>query len=213
MSNRIYLYCTNFQSLPKPDEWENFFRQSGIEYEAKASIPIFWLCLFSSSNIRMVQPNHNGFDDDWRSYPYLMCSRKSGLDRLKERAPMMQKALGELRFALYTEWLQRIEHEPYENILVRTEELDWLGNEGELEGSLRKALKHLEQVCAEGSMRMSNAMNDISGLWSDEVLNECESSELVGISNESNSWPQRFEPLPIRMQDVPKKHPWWAFWR
>lgn len=214
MSNRVYLYCTNFQSLPKPDERETFFKQSGVEYEANACIPIFWLCMFSAADVRIVPTDHNGFDDDWRPYAYLFCSRKLGIERLHTRAPMMKDALGDLRFSLYTEWLARMENEPYENILVRTEELDWMGEDGELEKTLRKAMQHLEKVCAEGSMKMSNAMNDIAGLWSQEILNECESSELVGSANTSPSWPLPFVPRPIRSTDTPhEKKPWWAFWR
>lgn len=214
MSNRVYLSCTGFQSLPKPDQWEAFFKQSGVEYEANACIPIFWLCLFSAADVRIVPSDHNGFDDDWHPYAYLMGNREAGIERLRARAPMMKAALGELRFSLYSEWLSRMETETYENILVRTEELDWMGEDGELETTLRKAMQHLEKVSAEGSMRMSHAMNDIAGLWSQEVLNKCESYELVGAANTTPRWPLPFVPRPESTPPVIlERKPWWAFWR
>ncbi|MDO5693729.1 MAG: hypothetical protein Q4G70_14845 [Pseudomonadota bacterium] len=214
MSNRVYLYCTNFKSIPKPDEWDAFNRQSGVEYEAKACIPIFWLCLFSISDIKIVSSDHNGFDDDWRPYAYLLCSRQSGIERLRVRSLMIKNALGDIRFSLYSEWLQRMENEPYDNVLVLTEELDWMEQEeGALEKMLIKSLQHLEKVSAEGSMKMSNAMNDIAGLWSEETLNECESYELSGNANENPSWPLPFVKISKNAGVVIPNKPWWIFWR
>lgn len=212
MSNRVYLCCTNFSELPTGNQWEEFFQVSGIEYEAKACIPIFWMCLFSTSDIKIVPINHNGFDDDSRPYAYLSCLRTDGVSRLKYLAPMMEKSLGQDRFALYSEWISRIECEPFTNILVRTEELDWMGAEGELESTLRKAMKHLEQATSRGEMRMSNAMNDIAGLWHEEILSECESFELVGSANTKESWPPRFTPEPVTLHPL-EKRTWWMFWK
>jgi uncharacterized RDD family membrane protein YckC len=197
MSNRVYLSCTNFSEFPTARQTDEFFRVSGTEYEAKACIPIFWMCLFSSPDIKIVPANHDGFDDDSRPYAYLLCSKSNGLALLKSRAPMMEKALGPDRFTLYSEWMSRIDDEPFENILVRTAELDWMGQEGELEQMLRKAFKHFQQVDTEGLMRMSNAMNDVAGIWQGEALNECESFELVGSANLKESWPHRFTPIPV----------------
>lgn len=210
MSNRVYLYCTSFSTMPDAPQYEDFFRKSGTEYEAKSCIPLFWLSLFSSADIKILATDGNGFDDDSRPFPYLLCARRDGVERLRLRARMLEAALGPVRYALYQEWILRIEVEPFDNILVRTEELDWMESEGWLEKSLSKALQHLELVEAQGEMRMSNAMNDIAGLWDEEALSERESFELVGRANSKESWPL---PLAERASHIEPaaKTPWWNF--
>lgn len=122
----------------------------------------------------------------------------------------MEAALGVIRYGLYRDWQNRIEAELYPNVLVRTEELDWMGKEGELEETLRKAMRHLAQVTRAGEMRMSNAMNDIAGLWSQETIDECESIELAGTCLRSN-WPPAISP-PVTRALAPERKPWWKFW-
>ena len=212
MSNRVYLYCTDFNGMPKANQWDDFFRSSGIEYEATGCIPIYWLCLFEPDDIKVLPTNYNGFDDDERAYPYLQCKRSEGVLRLRERAQYVEKAVGENRFTLYQEWIERVESEQLENIIVRTEQLDWMCGEGELERDLRKAFKHMKQTLKEGELRMSNAMNDIAGLWSGEILAECESYELVGTSNTKDSWPKRYTPPYSPPAAAKIQNKWWKFW-
>lgn len=212
MSNRVYLCCTDFPDLPAESQLEDFFRVSGIEYEAKACVPLFWMFLFSGADVRILPANHNGFDDDSHPYAYLFCSRLTGLERLRSRAEMLERALGSERYALYLEWITRLESENFQNILVRTEELDWMGEEGELEKTLRKAYKHLEDVRQQEGFRMSNAMNDIAGLWQNEVLSECEAYELVGSANSAQRWPPRFVEQPV-IAPPPVKKSKWLFWK
>jgi hypothetical protein len=214
MSNRIYLHCTDFSTIPRPEEWEDFYKSSGVEYEASASIPLFWLCIFDASNVHLVPTDHNGFEDDWRSYAYLKCDRLEGVTRLRSRADMMKSALSQNRYSLYLEWMERLEAEPGANILVRTAELDWMCEDGELERDLKKTLGHLEKVSAEGVIRLSNAMKEMVGLWDGEELNECESCELVGCANSGPEWPSPFMPRPQKVdQVIDVKKPWWVFWR
>lgn len=212
MSNYVYLYCTDFPDMPKEFQVEDFLRNSGIEYEAKACIPLFWMCLFSSADIRILPANHNGFDDDSRPYAYLFCSRLTGIKNLINRSEMLKKVLGAERHALYIEWIARLESENLQNILARTEQLDWMGEEGELEETLRKAYRHLEDSRQNEGFRMSNAMNDIAGLWENEVLSECEAFELVGSANDAQRWPQRFvEQLVTQLPPMKKSR--WRFWK
>jgi hypothetical protein len=212
MSNRVYLCCTVFSDLPNESQFEDFFKVSGTEYEAKACIPLFWMCLFSSTDIRVLPADHNGFDGDSRPYAYLFCSRSAGIEKLKSRSEILKDVLGTNRHALYLEWIARLEAEVFQNILVRTEELDWMGAEGELEETLRKAYKHFEDPRQREEFRMSNAMNDIAGLWHDEVLSECEAYELVGGANSAHQWPPRFVAQPV-VQPSPVKKSKWLFWK
>ncbi|WP_343586722.1 hypothetical protein [Herbaspirillum sp.] len=212
MSNRVYLYCTDFPGMPAESQSEDFFKASGTEYEAKACVPLFWMCLFSSSDIKLLPADHNGFDDDSRPYAYLFCSKAAGIERLTRRSEMLKDALGPDRHALYLAWIERLKSEPFQNVLVKTEEIDWMGQEGELEGTLRKAYKHFEAARQQEGFQMSNAMNDIAGLWEDETLNTCESYELVGVANTAQQWPPRFSKQPERHPAPPKKSKW-LFWK
>ncbi|MDR6992721.1 hypothetical protein [Luteimonas sp. 3794] len=215
MSSRVYLHCTSFQALPESDEWDTFFAQSGVEYEAGACIPLFWLMLFSADDIRFATFDDDGIDgeEEARSYAYLICDRASGVARLHARAPLMRASLGGPQFSLYEAWCTRMADEPYENVLVRTEELDCMGEEGELESQLREALQQLEQVAAEGALRMDKALRNITGLWSED-MRAYDAFELVGTANTSPTWPVPFAPPPLPSAPVvPQTKPWWAFWR
>ncbi len=235
MSNRVYLHCTDASVLPASDEaWEKFFARSGIEYEASARIPLFWLLLFASPDLRVAEVANEdepgadeacGEDDEDgfgpHRYAYLHCARADGAARLRARAPWVTRSLDPDQVSLYEAWAARIAAEPYEHIIVRTEELDMMSDEGQLEAHLREALRHLEQADVDGRLQMTSAIGEITGLWSDDVP-AYEAFELVGGANATPAWP---DPLPARdpspavvvvprtpgLAQAPK--PWWAFWR
>lgn len=231
MANRVYLHCTNFQTLPKPEEWDSFFEQSGVEYEAPARIPVFWLSLFASADVKLAEVDYGDADfeeecadedsDEPRRYAYLICDRVSGVEQLRARAKMLEAALDDEQFALYEDWMARIASEPYRNVLVRTEELDCMDEEGQFEARLRAALQLLEEGGVDGVLQMNEAIRDITGIWSDD-LHEYDSFELVGSANSIPDWPEplvRRHRLPTvtvapRGRSVaPSTKPWWAFWR
>lgn len=239
MSCRVYLCCTDFAAMPSEQEWDRFFSVSGIEYEANARVPLFWLCLFTSSDIKIVPGSENyvpgpsdddaideDFDEEnrdllyddesYRPYAYLSCLRTAGIDQLKCRSEMMRAALGPERHALYLEWIARLEAEPFQYILVRTEELDGMGDDGELEDLLRRAIGDLELATQTKAFMMSSDMNNLVGLSEDRLLSECESCELVGGANSVAEWPLRLSPREEVKEAsvvVPVKKSKWMFWR
>lgn len=233
MANRVYLCCTDFEGFPTESQFDDFFQVSGVEYEANYAIPLFWLCLFSSADIRILPADHNRsdvgdgdedgelheneFDDESRSFAYLFCSRSAGIERLKRRAGMLEKALGAERYALYNEWIARLEAETFHHILVRTEELDGMGAEGELEEQLRNALEHLDSDHQQDSFRMSAATSNIAGLREDEDLARCEGYALVGSANGSLRWPTLLTVKPDMpsspSSSPPPKKSKWLFWK
>ncbi|WP_144424000.1 hypothetical protein [Herbaspirillum hiltneri] len=233
MANRVYLCCTDFQDFPTESQFDDFFKVSGTEYEANWAIPLFWLCLFSSADIRILPANHNRsdvdsgheedeldddeFDDESRAYAYLFCSRSDGIERLKRRAGMLKKTLGDERYALYCEWTARMETETFHNILVRTEELDVMGAEGELEGQLREALEYLESSHEQEGFRMIGAISNIAGLQEDMNLARCEGFALVGSANGPQRWPPSLTTKPSISSSQsslpPQKKSKWLFWK
>lgn len=211
MSNTVYLSTTDAQQYPREDEFDRFFQASGTEYAAKACIPLYWLCLFKAEDIHLVPANVNGFDDDSREFPYLLADRRLAIQHARERLEWVRLALDARRVELFEQWLVRLGAETHANVLVRTEQLDWMQKEGELQDQLRKALTHLDQPSQKSEFRMSNAMRDICGLWADEALSECEAFELVGSANGMESWPQRFVAAKAPSAE-PKRRAWWRWW-
>ena len=235
MANRVYLCCTDFQDFPSESQFDDFFKVSGTEYEANWAIPLFWLCLFSSADVRILPADHNrsdvdkgheeeepeddDFDDESRAYAYLFCARSGGIERLKHRAGMLEKLLGDERYALYGEWIARLEAETFHNILVRTEELDAMGSEGELEEQLRAALEYLESDHQQEGLRMIGALSNIAGFQEDANLARCEGFALVGSANGPQRWPPLLAAKPVvpspqnSLPPPPQKKSRWLFWK
>lgn len=140
MSCRVYLYCTDFEGMPSDDAADLFFDVSGTEYEANAGIPLFWLCLFTGTDIKIAPGSENyvadadgdaideDFDeaslstqdgeDGYRPYAFISCLKADGIDRLKQRSEILLASLGAERHRLYLEWIARMEAEPFRNILM-----------------------------------------------------------------------------------------------
>jgi hypothetical protein len=233
MANRVYLCCTDFQDFPSESQFDDFFKVSGTEYEANWAIPLFWLCLFSSADIRILPADHNRseadngheeeepdddeFDEESRAYAYLFCSLSDGIERLKRRAGMLEQALGEERYALYGEWIARLQAETFRHILVRTEELDAMGSEGELEEQLRAALQYLDGDHQQEGFRMTGAISNIAGFQEDANLARCEGFALVGSANGPQRWPPLLAKKPAipppEKSLPPQKKSKWLFWK
>ncbi|MFJ3055953.1 hypothetical protein [Herbaspirillum sp. NPDC087042] len=239
MSSRVYLCCTDFSGMPSDQESDSFFSVSGTEYEANTRIPLFWLCLFVGSDIKIVpggksyvpessdeeaidedfdEENHHLLYDDesYRPYAYLSCLRTEGIDQLKRRSEMMLAALGAECHALYLEWIVRLEAEPFQYILIRTEELDGMGDDGELEGLLRRSIGDLERATQTKALLMSSDINNLVGLSEDSVLSKCEAYELVGSANSALQWPSRSLSKELAAAEpnvAPPKKSKWMFWK
>ncbi len=213
MGNRIYLYCTNVDCMPRESEWDHFFANSGTEYEAQGHLPLLWLALFDEASIRINPANRNGFSDDERAYAYLLDSKDGCIARMRTVYNMVSAQHGNIIVRHVAEWIERLASEPYMNIFVRTEELDWMGKEGDLAIELRKALQHWRESLSRSEVRLSNAIRDLCGLSEiDELLN-CEPRWVLGGANGPNSWPeaQTIE-SPVKLSSNRSGRPWWKFW-
>ncbi|MRT31142.1 MULTISPECIES: hypothetical protein [Herbaspirillum] len=226
MSNRVYLYCTNFEGLPTEEQSEEFFSMIGTEYEAAARIPLFWMCLFSEDDIQLsagadagtgdaahpqrMDDGNDGSegdedddfydeedgDDEDRPHAYLSCERATGIARLRQRSAMLRPALGAERHALYEEWIARIEAEPWRHILVKTAELDMMSEAGELEQELRRCYQDLAGLDARQSWQMTPAMLNLAGLDPESALDELPGWALAGSANSAMRWPPELEQPP-----------------
>ena len=215
MSNRVYLCCTDFSTPPAEGDWHAFGERSGTEYEAAYCIPLYWLCLFGAEDIRLARTQAED-DEEARDYAYLVCERQAGLARLQARAAALQGPLGLERHALYLEWMARIAQEPFSHVLVRTEELDAMDEEGQFQQELRTALMDLDVACntviVTGELVVSPALANLAGFPNPPELQHYDAFVLAGAANSSERWPTPFAPV---LQQPAAEHPsspWWKFW-
>lgn len=208
MANRVYISSTDFTHLPDDAEFDEFSRRSGSEYEATASVPLFWICLFSADDIKFVAANAG---DGARRYPYLLCSKADALHRLHALSPSMAQVMNEERHELFEDWMHRVENEPFRNLLVRTIELDWMCEEGELERDLRQTIQDLDRLRDSGKFQLSAAMRNITGLVYGDNLDVYPGPAFAGFFSGPENWPPRLTPPPPAPQSPSR--PRWMFWK
>lgn len=218
MSNRVYLCCTHFSTPPQETDWPAFGDESGTEYEAAYCIPLFWLCLFAPQDVHLA-PGHEDMLETPRDYAFLACPRDDGLARLKARSAVLRRALGEERHGLYLEWQARIARESYSHVLVRTEELDMMDEEGQLQQDLLAALFELDTACANGALVIGPVLASLAGFPYPAEPRRYNSHVLAGTAISAEGWPPalpepepRIEPNGAEVVEVLEVRPWWKFW-
>ena len=215
MTNRVYLYCTNAAEMPHDISAENFFSISGKEYETGACIPLYWLLMYEEPDIKIASPDDLDKDIDAHPYPYLICKKEKAIRQLTDWHSILEcTARDSAQLLLLSEWISRLETEEFNNVIVRTEELSWFSQPGELDKSLRIALKHISFCKEKRELILNRRVVDIIGLWDQEELLECESYQLTGQCNQKESWPKPFTP-PYRGSptEKPDSRKWWQLWK
>lgn len=185
MGNRVYLSFTNFDHYPSDPERESFSDEPGAEYEARACIPLFWLCLFDTQSI---VPRFSGN----RRFPGLLTGKGTALLTARRRLAILEPQLGPARVELYEQWLELVRTQPQSHLVVATLELDWMDAEGALESALRRAFDVLDGPVVDSvGITTDWRVAGLVGLTQHRSLNECESFELVSADGE---WPKPFAP-------------------
>lgn len=219
MSNRVYLCCTDFSTPPAEGDWHAFAANSGMEYEAAYCIPLYWLCLFAPEDLRLAHADGEEEGEQGRDYAFLVCERQAGLARLHARGAALQGPLGAERHALYLEWMARIGQEKFSHLLVRTEELDAMDEEGQFQQELRAALSDLDAACKAametGALDISPALANLAGFPNPPELQHYDAFVLAGAANSNPRWPAPFasvqQPAATPAAERPSA-PWWKFW-
>ena len=111
MSNRVYLYCTNYSKMPERKDWDDFFNNSCYEFEIDACIPLFWLCLYDKEDICIAKPDDHEFSTDGSPYPYLIKDKESAISNLNNRKAYIYEILTGNGQGLFDEWLEIIKSE------------------------------------------------------------------------------------------------------
>ncbi|MGK6319619.1 hypothetical protein [Sphingomonas sp. DT-204] len=137
MSHTVFLNASSQARMPNghAGEWQRFWDSEGEELEARYGIPIFWWCLFGSSDLKSARliddedigPDardelHDEIGED-ATYPYLVTSQKMGLQRLDQRRAHILAAIGNEHAAAYDAFGRLIERHFAPFILLRTSDL------------------------------------------------------------------------------------------
>lgn len=175
MANRTYLLGLN----------EDFFEEENVSLhslvEARYCIPVLWLSLFQSNDIRLYE-----------SIPILLTTRECALGNIDQRFDGLVSFFGEPCRKLLTQWRDFIEKNAYANYLLNTMELAQMENaEGEFLNELKNYMTELDALVAgtHATRELSVVVQASQSLVEYPYVNE--SLPLCGYSNSlSLPWEQ-----------------------
>jgi hypothetical protein len=191
VTNNIYL--NNVSTLGVSENQD-------MGYRAAYSIPLFWLCMFSSEHLQ-----HND------QIPFLAVDETKAIDNLSKRRAVIA-CLDPARLALYDQFYKRIvgATEPYWFMDMR--QLVAVSGAEDLEMDLLRTFEALEDYTQALLTKNATSMQDH---WFAHLLSEIKQKpevytheRLVG-SSVDKSWP-----VPVHQGEVPKvSKNWWPFGR
>lgn len=181
MSHPVYLSSSALPRMPdgSRNEWQGFFGD-GAELEANAFFPLFWLALFSESDIR-----HARFIDEYdiddedaavereeclddfgadATYPYLVTDNATAVARLAARREGIVGAIGERYRPIYEAFEALIAQRYPQYILLRTKGLP---DAADAEPGLRGELAETERL--KDGKALASLMRDLERYDADAV--------------------------------------------
>jgi hypothetical protein len=197
----------------RDDEWEVL--DAGQEYEAKNTLPLFWLCMFSEADVA-VTPDEVVDGAAMLSYPYLLADQAVVTMNLKERRSVIA-CLDPARLALYDSFCSRITTATHPYWLLRTREIVGMSDAEMFAQELDRTFDGLEEYQA--ALKSNDAAN-LRDHWFAAYLAEVKQNHssymLSGASTDSSWLPNEIE-LPKLNEDdevaaTPTKK-WWQFWK
>jgi hypothetical protein len=109
MSHTVFLNASSRPRMPNGEagEWASFWSDEKEELESNNGIPLLWWCLFNSNDIhkaRLIDDGDVGSEerdelyddigDKEITYPYVVTSQETGLERLARRRDAVLAAIG-----------------------------------------------------------------------------------------------------------------------
>ncbi len=197
----------------RDDEWEML--DAGQEYEAKNTLPLFWLCMFSEQDIAMTQ-NEVVDGAAILAYPYLLADQAAVTANLKQRRPVIA-CLDPARLALYDSFCSRINTATHPYWLLRTREIVGLSDADTFAQELGRTFDGLEEYQA--ALKSNDAVS-LRDHWFAAYLSEVKqnhSSYMLSGASTDSSWLPNENELPKQSEDTelaatPAKK-WWQFWK
>ena len=209
MSNYTHLTVCSSGLIPPPltaprqEYWDPYppQRDNPPWYEAKYSIPLFWLCLFDARHLHSVDiPNEPEEDEDTPTVdavPLLLAPQDQALANARRRRPLLAKVLPQRELDLYDAFTLRVEEDFAPFIIVLAEELAWMQDApGDCAREMAETLTIMESLPPEewtGHFAFAN----VAGFTPDKPMDDFSWYNLVGY-DEHSDWPNQ-------PQDPPKE--------
>jgi hypothetical protein len=197
----------------RDDEWEVL--DAGQEYEAKNTLPLFWLCMFSEADITLTQDEV--FDGQAvLAYPYLLADQAVVTMNMKERRPVIA-CLDPARLALYDSFTSRVSTATHPYWLLRTREIVGMTDAKAFAQELMRTFDGLEEY--QEALKKNDAAR-LRDSWFAKYLADVKQTHssymLSGASTDSSWLPNEIE-LP-KLDEAEEVAPtaakkWWQFWK
>ncbi|MGL4611226.1 MAG: hypothetical protein ACRCYY_16395 [Trueperaceae bacterium] len=213
-----YLYLNNIETnhMLRDDEWQAL--SGDQEYEAKNSLPLFWLCMFSEHDIAMTH------DDVQQgpSYPYLLSDQGSVMSSLDERRHLIA-CLNPAHLALYDSFCRNIRAAVQPYWLLRTRDIVDMNDTETFAHELVRTFAGMTEYL---TALYHNDAGNLQGHWFAAYLAEVKQTHssylLAGASTDSSWLPnevdeqtsQHSTPLAaLNLAPSKGEKKWWQFWK
>jgi hypothetical protein len=204
--------------MPQDDDWETF--DAGQEYEAKNTLPLFWLCMFSEESLEMTEKGvENG--EVTESYPYALAQQSDVLKNLAQRRTVIA-CLDPARLALYDSFCSRVSTATHPYWLLRTKELVGMSDAETFAQELIRTFDGLEEYRV--ALQKSDAAR-LRDSWFAAYLADVKQNHssymLSGASTDSSWLPHEVETQTSRSiseatataETTKTEKKWWQFWK
>ena len=214
MANYVYLNNVSVNRMLRDDEWEVL--DAGQEYEAKNTLPIFWLCMFSERDLTMTQDEIQD-GQAIAAYPYLLAEQASVTRNLQRHRPIIV-CLDPGRLALYDSFCSRVSTATHPYWLMRTREIVGIRDAETFAQELVRTFDGFEEYLI--ALKNNDAAN-LRDHWFAAYLAQVKQSHssymLAGASTDSSWLPNEIEAQsPTEtVEEVQEKSTkkWWQFWK
>ena len=197
-------------------------------YEAAYTIPLFWLCLFNSSDIYdpdlVYEADSNNQDtgvvdaaaaqpdegsDEQEDYSYLYTTTDQALQNGQQRRDLLVQALSEEQIELYDAFITKIEDFPENYVVVNYEDLAAMSDAGDFSANIRQCLSIIANESPQ-QWTQYFAFSDVTGLDQGSDLQDAGNFTLTGSFDEEHA-PVDDEQLSVDPDEpehaAPKRNP------
>jgi hypothetical protein len=213
VANYVYLNNIAVNQMLRDDEWEVL--DAGQEYEAKNTLPLFWLCMFSEQDIAMTQDEVVD-GEAVLAYPYLLADQAAVTTNMKQRRPVIA-CLDPARLALYDSFCSRITTATHPYWLLRTREIVDMSDAETFARELVRTFDGIEEYQA--ALKENDAAN-LRDSWFAKYLADVKQTHssymLSGASTDSSWLPHEVEshrPTEATESTPAPAKKWWQFWK
>jgi hypothetical protein len=213
MANYVYLNNISVNRMLRDDEWEVL--DAGQEYEAKNTLPLFWLCMFSEQDLTMTRDEIQS-GGTIEAYPFLLAEQAVVTRNLQQRRPVIV-CLDPGRLALYDSFCSSVATATHPYWLMRTREIVGMSDADTFAQELARTFDGFEEYL------VALKQNDAASLrdhWFTAYLAQVKQNHsnymLSGASTDSSWLPNEVEARApteeVKDADKPAKK-WWQFWK